>query len=549
MQEKLSFSSHSSLLLTVIKSQAGSLAKALLEAVMNSVDAGASAIRIELSETAFSVMDDGHGITDRNELERVFATFGTPHEEGDAVFGRFRVGRGQMFAFAATQWRTGTFRMSVDLEHQGLDFNLESNLRPVKGCQIKGSLYLPLSPMELSETGSELLDMIQFLNIPVSLNGKRISRKLDAMNWTFQNSDAFVLLDRSTELAVYNQGVLVRKYPASLFGSGGVIVSKVPLQVNMARNDVLTYSCSVWNRLKALIKAHSLKLLRSRRSLTDVERRYAASLISSLPDEARGLDIASMKLIMDASGRYLALKDLANFDRISWIPDHRRDEGLVAQRKTGALVLSQSSMQAFNAYDLSELLDTIRQACGLKIGARVIDFAALQSSMDHVADRVADGKLPISELLALQALRGIQADLVALIDQAGFACEKRDLCAGLSDVYDGWTDGQGWIAVNRPLLAACSTQGASGFMKLMLLLIHEYCHDTSDAESHDHDRVFFNKYHDITYASAEGLLNLTVAASDHFLELKEGLRQKREQEMKNSLSRSQLDLFSSRAAA
>lgn len=549
MQEKLSFSSHSSLLLTVIKSQAGSLAKALLEAVMNSVDAGAQAIRIDLNETSFSVTDDGHGISDRDELERVFATFGTPHEAGDAVFGRFRVGRGQMFAFAATQWRTGTFRMSVDLENQGLDFNLESGLRPVKGCQIKGQLYIPMSPMELSESSSELLDMIQFLNIPVTLNGKRISRKLETMNWTFQTSDAFVLLDRSTELAVYNQGVLVRKYPASLFGSGGVIVSKVPLEVNMARNDVLTYSCPVWNRLKALIKTNSLKLLRSRRSMTDVERRYAASLISSLPNEARDLDIASMKLVMDASGKYLALKDLTKFDRISWVPDHRRDEGLVAQRKTGTLVLSQSSMQAFNAYDLKELIDTIRQACDLEINARVIDFAALQSSMEHVADRVADGKLPASELLTLQALRSVQSELVDLIDASGFSCEKRELFAGLSDVYDGWTDGQTWITVNRPLLQACDTQGAAGFMKLMMLLIHEYCHDTADAESHDHDRVFFNKYHDITYAAAAGLYRLSSVAADRLLELKEGLRQKRELEMQSKLSRSQLDLFSMRAAA
>lgn len=549
MEEQLTFGSHQSLLMTVIKSQAGTLAKALLEAIMNSVDAGAESIKLTLDENSFSVADDGHGIQDRAELERVFATFGTPHEEGDAVFGRFRVGRGQMFAFARTTWRTGSFAMHVDLEATGLDFKLESGLRSVKGCTIQGKLYQPLDPSTLSSTQSELLEMIRFLAIPVTLNGKRLSRNLKRIRWTAETEDAYILLTSEPELRVYNQGVLVRAYPASMYGSGGVVVSTAALQVNMARNDILAHSCPIWTRVQSVIRGYSFKALQSKRSLNDSERKFAAQLLGSLREVPQWLDAESLKLLEDVSGRYVSITELNRYDRVSFVPDSDRDEAKVAQRKSGALILCQSSLYAFGVYDVPELLAKLNLVSRTPIKPRAIDYKAVQSHIQHVAKTVADDKLPQSELMALNALRSAHPGLMACLESQGWPVQRRILEAGISDIYDGWTDGSRYIAINRPLLAACATQGAEGFMKLMMLLCHEYCHDSADAETHDHDRVFYMKLDDLTYARSGELLRIALRANAAFEELQEAAQKEKSDRRQAEFDRSQLDLFLTRAAA
>ena len=92
------FKMHPDLLFSVIKSQAGTQEKAILEAVMNAVDAGATKCEIKIDENGYSIVDDGKGFVSRQEVDEFFETFGTPHKEGDATYGRFRMGRGQLFA-------------------------------------------------------------------------------------------------------------------------------------------------------------------------------------------------------------------------------------------------------------------------------------------------------------------------------------------------------------------------------------------------------------------------------------------------------------------
>ncbi len=89
--ERRSFRMDPALLWSVIKSQAGTLAKALLELVMNSIDAGASQVSITLTGTRLKVEDDGRGFQSRTEVTSWFETFGTPHKEGDARWGKFRM--------------------------------------------------------------------------------------------------------------------------------------------------------------------------------------------------------------------------------------------------------------------------------------------------------------------------------------------------------------------------------------------------------------------------------------------------------------------------
>ena len=87
--ERREFRMDPALLWSVIESQAGSAEKALLEAIMNAVDAGATRCDITLSETGYSVQDDGGGFKSRDDIEQFFETFGTPHKDGDGAVAAF----------------------------------------------------------------------------------------------------------------------------------------------------------------------------------------------------------------------------------------------------------------------------------------------------------------------------------------------------------------------------------------------------------------------------------------------------------------------------
>src|ERR1051325_290463 len=124
-EETRRFQMHHQLLHDVILRQAGTLGKALLESVMNAVDARATRCEISLTADSVIVQDDGIGFRSREEIEQFFEVFGQPHQTGEEkVYGTFRMGRGQMFAFGHNLWKTAHFEMEVDVKRSGLDYVL-----------------------------------------------------------------------------------------------------------------------------------------------------------------------------------------------------------------------------------------------------------------------------------------------------------------------------------------------------------------------------------------------------------------------------------------
>ncbi len=86
----------------IIYIQAISVGKALIELIMNSV--GAGAVIIDITPEGVSCRDDDRGFKSYDDVKRYFGRFGTPHQEGDASYGRLRLGRGQLKAHARTIW-------------------------------------------------------------------------------------------------------------------------------------------------------------------------------------------------------------------------------------------------------------------------------------------------------------------------------------------------------------------------------------------------------------------------------------------------------------
>lgn len=129
----------------MIHSQNGTVPTAIRELLMNAIDKGARRVDVEISRTHFRVRDTGIGFASEEDVEKHFLTFGTPHQEGDATFGRFRIGRGQIMSLAKAQWHSHQFRMVTDVRNKGngMELYIEPE-QSIEGCEVSGEFYQPI---------------------------------------------------------------------------------------------------------------------------------------------------------------------------------------------------------------------------------------------------------------------------------------------------------------------------------------------------------------------------------------------------------------------
>jgi hypothetical protein len=506
--ENRSFSMHPNLLFDVITKQAGTLQKAVLEGVMNGVDAGATRIDITLDANQLVIVDDGKGFVDRNEIEQFFETFGTPHKEGDSQFGRFRMGRGQMMAYGTNTWRTNTFRMLVDIKGSGLDYKLQNTDDIFPGCEITVDLYKTLLPSERDAIDRDLREWLAWVSVPVFFNGRQISQDPAQAKWTFETDDAyFKLSSDAARLVVYNLGVRVMDQFTHVHGIGGVVVSKERLDVNFARNDVQS-DCAVWRRIKSELRKHSAKTV-TKRKLTDDQRKYLARQVVS--QDIEWSEIKTVPIFTNVEGKHFSLERLRTLahhgSQIAVAPRGDRLAIKVAQQGL-ALVLAEETLYRFDVTDIQQLLGTLVAFCEANNvdGARERYMAAYVANLlksvtpikveefSHLIDASYEAVDPksLSQVRKLN-LRAIQAgaDMVAGVLSKRF----RKVLPGHSDVAQAWTDGTKTIWIEARMLAALS-EGYHGCTRIASLLLHEMLHEGPDTETHDHDIEFYERFHD-----------------------------------------------------
>lgn len=364
--ETRKFRMHPDLLWSVIQAQAGVREKALAEAVMNAIDAGATECRLRIDGDGYEIIDNGRGFTARQEIEDFFETFGTPHQEGDATYGRFRMGRGQLFAFSKTLWRSGQFAMDVDIKSKGLAYDLQEGLDEMRGCTITGTWYDYCDISEVIRTVHEVTDLVQWMGITgvsIFINDRKVDKDVTTQTWTLETDDAYINVKTSSGLSVYNLGVLVREYPPHHFGICGTIVSKQRLQVNFARNDILVAECKVWRRIRSELDRLTGKII-ARKTLYDFERDAIAKKFAC--GEMSYWECASIGIITDASGRKRPLKELEKAKRICLV--ERVKDWIIGERvmeQKLAFVLRAETLDRFKVESLEGLLNLLKDKVNL----------------------------------------------------------------------------------------------------------------------------------------------------------------------------------------
>jgi hypothetical protein len=271
------FRAHDDLLAKVIRDQTGGVDRAILEAVQNSIDAGAPEVHITTSLSRLIIADLGKGFASREEIVNNFETFGRPHEAREAKqFGAFRMGRGQLMPHGACSWTSNRWKMSVDLDKDGLAYRLAELDDPEPGCMVRVDLYRQLSHFDLTRLRADLKRDVKYVEAKVFLDGELISNGLRDDKWSVEGDWFVGHFNLTGDLHLYNVGVHVATWPNSKYGVGGTAVTNMAMRLNTARNDPKS-DCPVWTEVKEAMLTEKTRLLEEKEASTNTKKKRSSS--------------------------------------------------------------------------------------------------------------------------------------------------------------------------------------------------------------------------------------------------------------------------------
>lgn len=524
----------------IIYNQAGSIGKAIIELLMNSVDAGATAVRLTMTKEGFQCSDDGRGFASRDDVVRYFGRFGTPHQEGDATYGRFRLGRGQIMAHAKTQWFSNSWWMTVDTQEMGYNYDLEELEAPSTGCLIVGSWYETLNDLELMSSVQEIRDLVRYTPISVELNGRVITRDPATEKWDHEDEWAYYRAKEDGPVAIYNQGVLVRNDSSHMWGAGGLIVSKKALDLNVSRSEILRKTCPVWKiiakEFTRLAKEVSARLGDHRKT----EARRSKSALSLLSGDANLDEIFFKEEVITVlpGKRHITLQEFFRkayrehsntYTIVQRGNDVPKGEAIAGQRIIQ--VLHPQTLERFGCHNvadfedaMSRVVENLTQATddnkrrswfwfsnGVLQAPQQVAFATLKKAFIErtliVDEKKALEKETCRAWIALRWCLQHYAGACAGADRyrdgrVRYGASSLNVLLGESNTAEAWTDGKTYLAINSEIVKRIKKDPLQTVAYIFSLVEHEVAHQGDSLEC-GHDEAFYQRFHDISLKMAE----------------------------------------------
>lgn len=532
MSEFLNFKMHPGLLKNIIAQQAGSLEKAFLELIMNSIDAGATRIDISMIDGVFSIKDNGKGLGSKEDIEANFQHFGTPHEEGDAEFGRFRMGRGQIMPFAKTIWRSGHYVITTDLDDinsENLGFELEEVPEFLNGCQVDGVVYKKIYARDKQNGISSfnkmihtLPKMIKYSKVEVYINDNLVTTNPETVEWDKETVDAYFKFDNEAQnLSIYNKGIFVKDaHSYSYGGMGGVVVSKKALNVNFARNDIIVYDCKVMQAIDNVLQAELSRRQKNHNKMSFNERKYYAEelMFAEIPWEI----IVKKKIFKTINNKYFSLFDItgsAQHKRFALVNGLTKNEAEYVLKNRLGIVFDDDILRLFDISSLEELVEILNNSLEkynededavygiyqtvfkdlntwITKELSILDLAAYSGMVIGAEKILSHNELNTKESIVLNTLKAKNKNLATIASKfLNVNVTPRKLLIGESLMASAWTDGASFIAINQKELELAD-YGINGFSKLYAILLHEYLHTSSSSASHPHNDEFYTAFHE-----------------------------------------------------
>jgi hypothetical protein len=508
------FTMHPNLLRDVIERQAGTVDKAVLEQVMNLIEAGATRGDITVTPKRIVVKDDGKGFESREEILAAFEVFGKSDERKaeEKRWAKYQMGRGQAMAFGRTTYRTRTFRMYVDIRDKelGLGYVLEENLPDIPGCTVTLDLYDELDSHTLTRMTRAITDQVKYVDTPIYIGKKRINLDPKTDKWDLETEDAyFKFSEHASSIAIYNLGVYVRNY--QLGTTGGIAVSKRQLDVNFARNDVIK-SCPVYKAIISKYRLKSEKLLLDRRTF---KPEHVLELLAGIESGVYlPRQVNNLKIWRTATGKYLETYRVKGFDLVAF---DRKDAVLAerAMQQKPCIILDQDYFAEIFGVSDPDALYTEIDALSAKLDSyrhkfpEFVETSVLYEDINTENTFIPDSKLSKEEQLALHVLRknrghgvydtGDPENYSAYDNRTTALSARRDIKIGESMTARAWTDGANYIGISRDTFKAL-IKTLDGWSELMMIIAHEHAHTNAERV---HDSDFYERFHENAFATCK----------------------------------------------
>lgn len=491
------FQLHRKMIEDIIMRQAGTLEKAVLEAAMNSAEAGSPKFEITFVERdgkyILRMRDWGRGIDSKEKLEEYFETFGTPHQATEnKTWAKFRVGRGQCFAQGKNTWRTCKFVMSTDVvadieAQRDIGYSIRDVDEFFDGCEIEIELYDNRWYGSVDRLRDSVKTQLEFMQMDIVFNGEKLNRDPAKLNWTHEDEYAYYLFGAGDRITIYNLGVRCQTIDAASAGCVGIIVSKQLFDVNFARNEILT-SCPVYQHVQQIIALHRVKKSRSPQKRLDRDER-TATLRAIRYGEIDVQSVMNTGLFYTTSGRSLTLRDLINC-RIPWSFGDEGDRLCDKLIQSDQALIVDGSVLDSLGYDGDE-----REFFSWVLNDRRDDRFKLMENLHQSVDVLKGRYSSHSSFIPRDKWTKFERRLVRVLE--GLRCwNDRAILIAVTD-HDGYTDGSSFIAISRKFIENCSCNSMWGAPDLFALLTHELAHNDNSQGTHIHGEEFYREFHDI----------------------------------------------------
>jgi hypothetical protein len=351
---------------------------------------------------------------------------------------------------------------------------------------------------DLAETERTIKKWTRYTpKVEVYINKEKVNIDPAEEKWDHVTPEAYIRLNDSGSLSVYNLGVHTMDIGNYRFGTGGLIVTKERLKVNFARNDVQS-DCEVWRKIKPFVEKKAQEKATKKKQLNDGQRQRMTDLVvqGNAPPDAKNL-----KLFTSVTGRHFSAYEIADTihsynAKITSCNQGSQVGDRLHQQKV-AFVLSTETLERFGK-SLAKVVEyawDMLDRYGRREKPTVVDFKELSVGMTDEFQIVDQKEWKANEKVWIDiAERSVSKLADGYRDWREI---RRRLMVGSSTGANGWTDGRTYIAIDRSFLSALKFD-VRGFVELGRLLIHELCHHEPDSSSHVHGPEFYEAFHDKT---------------------------------------------------
>jgi hypothetical protein len=563
VSETLRLSAHEKFIIDGIKRQAGTVEKAVLELVMNAIEAQLHQsakpkveinFSVEEDQAKLVVRDSGRGFKSRVEVEEWFAKFGTPHDEcpeckktmklkaggmlfvcgcGYSTEGRtwaeFRMGRGQAMSFGRVVYRTGKFRMEYDLE---TDPDKRSYAKPIP----------PQSEWEVNAEGepidpqvNHVLDFALQSNLP-NHKGCEVTvyfydnpipsayRSLDAFKSKIKHHVEFIEGEITFNGEQINTPASECKWDIEtgdayfMFGKGsnlslyniGAFVNDFSAADMGVTGVVVSKDKMMVNFARNDVQQRCPVWQRIRIIITENKIKKVRRASRRLNENER---ISTLQDIRDGDVQYSEVKNIGLFELT---------DGKVMSLEAVRKIRSHWTFADPGDRIADRLMQTDTAICFSRETVEALDYSGdeqnffgwllkeyaydIPNGWDKITpfyrtfDDVSGGYSNTHSIIPTNKLSKAERRFLTVMERFN-KWNGRTLCIGVSDTAHAWTDGRTFIAFNRAYLRRHNPQYHYGAAKLVTLAVHELAHDEDDTGSHLHKVEFYQKYHDLTRGS------------------------------------------------